>query len=122
MSGDKDLGFGLHGDGKTARKAIEDFYAARDEMKDFYAEQGKEFPELEFEFILDIGAFFSYYPINVTAFAEYVGMNASQLRQYACGLRTPTAKSIERIKKGIAQVTGDIAAGRLIDKPVLQYV
>ncbi len=60
MSGADDLDFGLHGDGKTARKAIEDFYIARDEMKDFYEEQGREFPELEFEFVLDIGAFFSY--------------------------------------------------------------
>lgn len=122
MSGADDLDFGINGTGKTARKAIADFYVCRNEMKAYYEEQGREFPELEFEFIFDVGAFFSYYPINVTAFAEYVGMNASQLRQYACGLRTPTAKSIERIKEGIALVTGDIAAGHLIDRPVTQYV
>ena len=122
MTGADDLGFGIHGDGKTARKAIEDFCLARDEMAAFYQEQGKAFPELEFEFVFDIGAFFSYYPINVTAFAEYAGMNASQLRQYACGLRTPTEKSIKKIKEAIDKVVSDIGAGRLIDRPVLQYI
>lgn len=121
MSGADDLRFGLFGDGRTAHKAIDSFKAAYEEMKGYYAGQGWDFPELEFNFILDVGAFFSYYPINVTAFADYVGMNASQLRQYACGLRTPTKKNIERIRQGIEQVTKDILAGRLIDRPVLQY-
>lgn len=122
MTGADDLGFGIHGDGKTARKAIEDFCLARDEMKAFYQKEGKAFPELEFDFVLDVGAFFSYYPINVTAFAEYAGMNASLLRQYACGLRTPTEKSIKKITAAINQFVSDISAGRLIDRPVLQYI
>jgi len=121
MVGAGDLPFTIVGDGKTARKAIEDFYAACNMMKAQYENDGKEFPELEFDFVLDIGAFFSYYPINVTAFAEYVGINASQLRQYASGLRTPSEKNIRRIREAIDMVTKDIAAGHLIDRPVLQY-
>ena len=122
MSGADDLDFSIVGDGKTASRAIEDFKVSVEEMRAFYQERGKMFPELEFEFVLDVGAFFDYYPINITAFAERIGMNASQLRQYARGLRTPKASTLAKIRDGIQQVAKDIAAGHLIDKPVLQYV
>ena len=105
MSGADDLDFGLHGDGKTARKAIEDFYIARDEMKDFYEEQGREFPELEFEFVLDIGAFFSYYPFfNITQFSKFVGINAAQMRQYASGIRRPTKQKKDDINRAVRYI------------------
>ena len=122
MVGADDLDFGLHGDGKSARKAIEDFYLARDEMKAFFEKQGKSFPELDFEFIFDIGAYFSYYFINVTAFAEYAGMNASLLRQYACGLKSPAQKTIDKVRGAVDKFIRDIDAGHLIDRPVPQYL
>lgn len=122
MSDADDLDFGIVGDGKTAAKAMEDFIAAADEIKTHYKEQGKEFPELEFDFIFDVGAFFDYYPINITAFARRIGINPSQLRQYARGIRTPKASTLARINEGLKNTARDIAAGRLIDKPVLQYV
>ena len=113
---------GLHGDGKTARKAIDDFCLCYAEEKQYFQEQGKEMPNLEFEFIFDIGAFFSYYMINVTAFAEYAGMNASLLRQYACGLKSPTKNTIGKIRDAIDKYKKDIDAGLLIDRPVPQYI
>lgn len=117
-----DLEFGITGAGKTARAAIEDFYAGRDFMYDSLRNEGKEVPDLEFYFVMDVGAFLNYYPINVTAFAQYIGMNASLLRQYASGLKTPKKKSLEKIREGIRLVAKDIAAGLLIDRPVLQYI
>ena len=122
MSGADDLGFGIVGDGKTVRKAMEDFMAGHDEMRDYYASIGKPFPELEFEFVFDVGAFLNYYPINVTAFAEYIGMNASLLRRYASGLCQPSSKTIAKIRRGLDTVGRDIVEGRLVDRPVLQYV
>ena len=116
------LGFGLCGDGKTAQAAIEDFYVCRDEAIQDFKEQGKEFPDLDFHFVFDVGAFFNYYPISITAFAKYIGMNASLLRQYAAGIKMPQGKSLEKIRQGIAKVKGDLDAGVLIDRPVLQYV
>lgn len=115
------LNFGIHGDGKTAKAAIDDFLLARDEMKELYNEQGEEFPDMEFRFVFDVGAFFSYYPLSITAFAKYIGMNASLLRQYASGLKEPKGKSLERIRQGIQKVVGDISADALITKPVLAY-
>lgn len=60
--------------------------------------------------------------ISISAFAKYIDMNASLLRQYAAGIKVPQAKSLKRIRKGIAKIKGDLDAGLLIDKPVLQYV
>ena len=59
---------------------------------------------------------------SLSAFAKYIGMNASLLRQYAAGIKVPQAKSLKRIRQGIAKIKGDLDAGLLIDKPVLQYV
>lgn len=117
-----DLGFGLCGDGKTVQAAIEDFYICCNEAKQDFEEQGKEFPDLEFHFVFDVGAFFNYYPLSISAFAKYIGMNASLLRQYAAGIKTPQGKSLEKIRQGIAKVKGDLDTGMLIDRAVLQYV
>lgn len=117
-----DLNFGIIGDGKTARAAMNDFLVAEKEMREFYEEEGKEFPDLEFRFVLDVGSFFDYYPLSISAFAKYIGMNASLLRQYAAGIKEPRGKSLEKIRQGIAKIKGDLDAGLLIDKPVLQYV
>lgn len=116
-----DIGIGLCGDGKTAQAAIEDFYVCYEEARQDFEENGKVFPNVEFRFIFDVGAFFSYYPISISAFAKYIGMNASLLRQYAAGIKVPQAKSLKRIRQGIAKIKGDLDAGLLIDKPVLQY-
>lgn len=122
MTGADDLKFGLIGDGKTVRAAMEDLLMADKEMRESYEEEGKEYPDLEFHFVFDVGAFFNYYPLSITAFAKYIGMNASLLRQYTAGIKSPQGKSLEKIRQGIAKVKGDIDTGLLIDKPVLQYV
>lgn len=113
---------GLIGTGKTARKAVEDFYLCYEEEKDWCREEGREIPALEFDFVFDVGAFFNYYFINVSAFAQYAGMNASLLRQYSSGLKSPSKKSIGKVREAIEKFRKDIDAGVLIDRPVLQYV
>ena len=122
MTGDTEGLTGLCGDGKTARKAIDDFYLCYEEEREYCKAEGKEVPELDFNFIFDVGAFFSYYLINVTAFAAYAGINASLLRQYASGLKSPTQKTIGKIRDSIERYKKDIDAGQLIDRPVLQYI
>ncbi len=49
-----DLSFTLLGQGDTVKKAIDDFYLSRDEMKEYYLDSGKVFPELEFDFKYDL--------------------------------------------------------------------
>ena len=59
---------------------------------------------------------------NVTAFAEYAGMNASLLRQYACGIKLPNKNTISKISSVIDRYKMDIDSGILIDRPVPQYI
>ena len=114
--------YAVTGMGKTARAAMADFCAGWEDMKGYIRESGKTVPDYEFCFVMDVGAFLNYYPINVTSFANYIGMNASLLRQYATGIKVPKAKSLEKIRAGIEQLSNDIAAGQLIDRPVPQYI
>lgn len=118
----EDIGVGLCGTGKTVRTAIEDFHLCIDEAKADFEENGKVFPDVELHYVFDVGAFFNYYPLSITAFAKYIGMNSSLLRQYVAGIKVPQGKSLEKIRQGINKVKGDIDAGLLIDRPVLQYV
>lgn len=93
--------FGLIGYGKTAREAEADMFVAADEIR---AELGKdEVPEIEITYRkFDVGSFFSYYPFfNITQFSKYAGINASQMRQYASGIRKPTKQKVEQINNAI---------------------
>lgn len=117
-SEDKDIKFNVIGAGKTAKAAIEDFYLGVEEMKQVDSEVGN----CEFRFILDVGAYFSYYPLSISAFAKYIGMNASLLRQYAAGVKSPSPKTLAKIRNGFDKVSADIRNGYLINKPVISYV
>jgi predicted RNase H-like HicB family nuclease len=56
-----ELPFGLLGEGKTVKEAIEDFKVSIEEMKSIYLEEGKEFPLLELTFQYDTKSFLKYY-------------------------------------------------------------
>lgn len=121
LANDEGLDFGITSSGKSAREAIADFYVARDEVAASLKEEGKALPDLDFEFKFDVGSLFDYYPLNVTTFARYIGMNASLLRQYASGAKVPQAKSLAKIKDGIDTFVKELNAGCLVDKPPVQY-
>ena len=113
---------GINGFGRTAREAMDDMYVAVREYKEMKAEEGKEFPDVEFDFRFDVGSFFDYYPIDVTAFAKYIGMNASVLRQYVTGLRVPKEETIKRIKEGIGKLSEDLGMNLMVERPPVSYV
>ena len=85
-------------------------------------ERGETFPDVEFDYRFDLGAFFDYYPIDVTAFARYIGVNASVLRQYVTALRKPKQAAIQKIREGIDKFSRDLGANLLIDRPVASYI
>jgi len=90
--------FTLIGYGKSVREAEEDVYIVAKELK----EMGYEVPELEVaKRKYDIGSFFNYFPINITQFAHFYGMNASMLRQYASLQRTPRKARREQLATAI---------------------
>lgn len=114
--------YGLAGYGASARDAIKDLYNSVQECKEISKEEGKEFPDMEFDFRFDIGAFFDYYPLDVTAVAKYIGMNASVLRQYVTSLREPKQAQIDKIRNGIDTLAKELGAGLMVNRPVASYV
>ena len=96
--------YGLIGYGPTAREAEEDVFTGLREMREQLGEA--EVPDIDITFRkFDVGSFFSYYPFfNVTQFAKSVGMNAAQVRQYASGIRQPTAQKREQLNAAIHQM------------------
>lgn len=111
------------GYGGTAREAMDDCWTTVNEFREIAAERGEDFPdEVELDFKFDIGAFFDYYPIDVTQAARYIGINASVLRQYVTALREPREAQIKKIKEGINRLAADLAMGKMIDKPAVDYV
>ena len=111
--------FGLAGYGKTAREAMADIKVSLQEFKEMEAEEGREVPDVEFDFRLDVGSFFDYYPIDVTAFAKYIGMNASVLRQYIASIREPRESQMRKIREGIKLFANDLAHGLPLEQPVV---
>ena len=116
----EDCGFG--GGGVSARAVMEDARLSLKEEKEEWARQGKEFPDVELDFRFDVGSFFDYYPIDITAFAKYIGMNASVLRQYVTGLREPKEEAIKRIRTGINRLSEDLGMNLMVEKPPVAYV
>lgn len=113
---------GLGGGGSTAGKAMEDTCLSLQEMKEEWAKEGKEFPDVEFDFRFNVGAFFDYYPIDVTAFAKYIGMNPSVLRQYVTSLREPKQEAIDKIRAGIKKLSEDLGMNLMLEHPAVSYV
>ncbi|EFL46949.1 hypothetical protein HMPREF9296_2510 [Prevotella disiens FB035-09AN] len=88
----------LIGYGTSAQKAEDDLENLRKE----YNAMGKNIPELNIvERRFDIGSLFNYYPINISQFATYSGINASLLRQYVSGHRAASKKRQEQIENAI---------------------
>jgi hypothetical protein len=57
------LNYGIHGNGKTVKEAVEDFFNSYQEMKESFNEKGKEFIETTFEFQFDVASFLKYMKI-----------------------------------------------------------
>ena len=111
----------LAGYGKNSREAMDDIYVTIKEFKDMAAEEGGEFPDVKLRFIFDVGAFFDYYPLDVTATAKYIGVTPSVLRRYVAAIREPKAEQLAKIKQGIHKLTEDLALGLMIDRPPVSY-
>lgn len=113
---DNDLDYGIIGEGKTATEAINDFRQAYEEMRDFYKEEGKDFEEVDFEFVYDIASFLQYYAFAFTlaGLERITGVNQRQLSHYINGVSKPTRRTIEKIEDGIHNFSRDLSMVRFI--------
>lgn len=107
------------GDGASVAEAKEDFENSVKEMVEIYTSQGLEVPAeldgIEFEFKYDIASVFDYYKfINVSKFAQMVGINASLMRQYKTGKQYISENQVAKIEDGLHAIANEIAAIKLV--------
>lgn len=101
---------GCYSFGKTITEALANTREAISDHVAGLTEKGDKIPELflkkyEFKVKYDLQALFSSYRIiNKTALAEYVGINASLLRQYAKGLAFASEKQREKIENALHRI------------------
>ena len=102
--------FGLIGDGDTVAAAKADFLEAAEEMKAYYAESGKEFPDVEFRFVYDTASFLSYYAYAFTlaGLGRITGINQGQLSHYVTGHRKPSQKTVAKIEAALHEFAAEI--------------
>jgi hypothetical protein len=98
--GSSNVSFGIIGDGETVQDAKNDFLNSYEEMKDYYAENNKNFTECEFQFQFDIASFLAYYGsiLSLAGMERLTGVNQGQLSHYVTGHRKPSKKTIEKIE------------------------
>lgn len=113
----EDISFGLLGQGNTVQEAVDDFYHAHDDMKAYYHEAGKPFPDnLEFEFVHDVSSFLESYSdkLSLAGLGRVTGINRKQLSHYLNGTRNPSKKTIEKIQKSLHEFGKEISQVRFI--------
>lgn len=113
-----DLQHTIIGEGKTVADAKIDFENSIKEVFSSYTEEGKQIPAelqgVEFEYKYDIASLFNYYNfINVSKFAQMVGINASLMRQYRTGNQYISENQISKIEEALHKMANEIGAIKL---------
>jgi predicted RNase H-like HicB family nuclease len=113
-----DLQHTIIGEGKTVAEAKADFENSIKEIIASYTETGKQIPNelqgVEFVYKYDIASLFNYYSfINVSKFAQLVGINASLMRQYKSGNQYISENQISKIEDALHKMANEIGAIKL---------
>lgn len=112
MPDENNLTFGTHGDGATADAAKNDFLQSVDDIKAYYKENGKEFPnDIEFSFGYDVPSFISYYSDKFTlaGLERITGVARGQLSHYVTGRRNPSPKTAAKIQNALHAFAKDLS-------------
>lgn len=109
-----DSNYSISGRGDTVAEAKASFMNTVRETVEYEKDvKGTVSPilEAEPEFRFDISSLFDYYKaINMTAFAEYIGINGSLMRHYKKGGYYISDGQIERIEKGLHRLGQELSA------------
>lgn len=102
----------ISGFGDNLKEAMEDFSECHQEMKEFWAQDGKLLPELEFVFRYDTVSFLQYYSkiISLAGLQRLTGIDRRQLSHYVTGKSRPSAKTVARIQEGITTLGHELSS------------
>ena len=103
MPDDDELSYGIIGTGPTIEETTKDFNDAYVGMKEHYAQEGKLFEEVTFEFSYDIPSFLAYYSdrLSLAGLERITGVAQGQLSHYVTGRRNPSKKTAEKIQAAL---------------------
>lgn len=105
------------GSGWSKEEAIADFGSALAELSEFYKKRDGKYPKwanAEIEYKYDIAAFFQSFPfINVSKFAEFVGINPSLMRKYKNGIAYASPKQLGTIQNGLTAMVDQLQSVHL---------
>ncbi|RNC65396.1 helix-turn-helix transcriptional regulator [Proteiniphilum sp. X52] len=110
------LNYGIHGNGNTAREAVDDFKSAYQAMRDFYRKKNMEFKEAEFEYAYDAASFIQFYSsyFTIAGLSRLTGINQGQLSHYVNGTRNPSKKTIEKIDTSIQDFAKNLSQVQVV--------
>lgn len=102
---DKQLNYGIHGEGDTTQEAIADFLSAYEAMKEFHIKKNKTFTEATFAFSHDTASFLEFYSkyFSLSGLSRLTGIHQAQLSHYLTGHRNPSRQTIQKIDNSIHQ-------------------
>ena len=105
-----ELPYLITGTGKTANEALNCFKGGYEDMKRFYAEEGKEFEAVEFDYQYDMASFLSYYSkiLSLAGLSRLTGVNQGQLSHYLTGRRSPSRRTKEKMQRSIRAFAEDL--------------
>ncbi|MCR4571943.1 MAG: pilus assembly protein HicB [Bacteroidales bacterium] len=106
------------GEGKTVEEAKKDLLNSLDEVRHYYAESGRKYPDnldhLELEYKYDISAFFNAFDfLNASKFAKRIGISPSLMRHYKGGNTYISPAQAKKIEKGLHQIGNELLSVNL---------
>ena len=106
-----DLDYMVTGTGDSAKEAIKVFNGGYDDIKRVYADEGREFEEVEFSFVYDTASFLSCFQKSFTlAGLEHItGIAQGQLSHYANGRRKPSRQTVEKMQDALHSFGEELA-------------
>lgn len=106
-----DLDYLITGTGATVEEAKRCFEGGYEDMRRYYAEEGKPFTEIEMVYQYDVASFLAYYTkaFSLAGLSRITGINQGQLSHYVTGRRVPSARTKEKIQKSIHAFANDLS-------------
>ncbi|MCR5570358.1 MAG: helix-turn-helix transcriptional regulator [Paludibacteraceae bacterium] len=107
----KSLPYMVTGTGKDLEDAKGDFMQGYEDIKSYFADNGKMFEEAEFEFVIDVVSFLAYYAslFSLAGLSKVTGIAQGQLSHYVNGVNKPSSKNMEKIMMGLRNLAKDMA-------------
>lgn len=102
-----DYEIGFYGSGKTVEDAMKDLKQSHAEAKVFLP----GLPDFEYSIIYDVASFLQLFSkkMSLAGLLAITGINRKQLSHYVTGHSRPSAATVRKIEKGIAEFSKELA-------------